>query len=318
LVVVAVAAVFAVVWQLSRPLQPGRSESRCTDRLSKLKDHTGAKGVTAGASTQIDPASMTLAAVDAQGKPVQGNTTLRFTFGSDRDVRIRRQTLRLPAGTSRSTVQAALINDFADAQNDHVLPAEEGQVLLGFQRTSAPGTVTLVTCIDPDGPGTLHPGSYVGAAAVTTSAGPSSTLGMQVTAKDRRWWLVLAFAFAGGCAGIIVKLFADKQLVGDRTSIDLRSNVLRPRTLVALAAGVTTAVYSYLTIYADDATFSAEFGTLWRVAAETFAGTLAAKALTDLAGPPSGPETSEGEPGDGTPAAGSEARAGTATDPAPT
>jgi hypothetical protein len=288
----AIGAIFWVVSEVSRPVQPGRTVSRCPERLKELKDSTQVNAVQASAANKTDPAATTLAAVDAQGKPVQGNTALRFTFGAERDVRIRRQTFRLPAGTSAGTVQAALINDFADTQNDRVLPAEDDQVQLGFQPTSAPGTVTLVVCIDPDGPGALHPGSYVGAAAVATSAGPSATLGMEVTAKDRRWWLVLAFAFAGGLAGIIVKLFADTRTVGDPTSLDLMAHIWTPRTLVALAAGITTAVYSYLTIYADDPTFAAEFGTLWRVAAETFAGTLAAKALTDLAGPAPDPGAS--------------------------
>jgi cobalamin synthase len=133
----------------------------------------------------------------------------------------------------------------------------------------------------------VHPGSYLGAAAVTTSTGAAATVSMQVTAQDPRWWLVLAFALAGGLAGIVVKLFADSQTArGTNQGAGIKQHIWTARTAVALAAGFTTAVYSFLTIYADDPTFAAEFGTLWRVAAETFGGTLAAKALTDLAGPP--------------------------------
>jgi hypothetical protein len=280
---VVVATVFVVVAQLVRPVEAGRTESRCADRLASNKSKIDAKGPVAGTAAKTDPSAVLLAAIDAQGKPVQGVTQLKFTFGSDRTERIRRQTFRLPAGTGKSTVQAALINDFADSQNEQVMPSEDSQVAVGFQRTSPRGTVTLVVCIDPDGPGVLHPGSYVGAAAVTTSTGPAATISMQVTAQDPRWWLVLAFAFAGGLAGIVVKLFADSQTAGEK---GIRQHVWTARTLVAVAAGLVTAVYSFLTIYADDPTFSADFGTLWRVAAETFAGTLAAKALTDLAGRP--------------------------------
>ena len=38
--------------------------------------------------------------------------------------------------------------------------------------------------------------------------------------------------------------------------------------------------------YADDPTFRCSAPSLWRITAETFAGTLAAKAITDLAGRP--------------------------------
>jgi hypothetical protein len=278
----AVASMFGIVWQLSRPVQPGRAASRCPERLKELKDATRANGITQVAS-EAGSVPETLAAVDGQGKPVQGSSVLKFKFDAERGVVIRRQTFRLPPGANQ--VQAALINDFADVQRDRVLPAEAGQIVLGFQRRSAPGTVTLVACIDPDGPGALRPGRYVGAASVSASSGPSATLSIEVSAQDRRWWLVLAFAFGGGIAGIVVKLLADRQTIGDHVEVSLNPRAWTARTWVAFAAGVTTAIYSFLTIYADDPTFSAEFGTLWRVAAETFAGTLAAKALTDLAGP---------------------------------
>jgi len=289
----AVASMFGIVSQLSRPVQPGRAASRCPDRLKELKDVTRANGLNEPASEAgAAPETGTLAAVDGQGKPVQGSTVLKFRFGPERGVLIRRQTFRLPAGTNM--IQAALINDFVDGQRDRVLPAEAGQVVLGFQRRSAPGTATLVACIDPDGPGAMRPGSYVGAASVSASSGPSATLSIEVSAQDRRWWLVLAFAFGGGLAGIIVKLLADRQTIGDHVEVSLNPRSWSARTWVAFAAGVTTAIYSFLTIYADDPTFSAEFGTLWRVAAETFAGTLAAKALTDLAGPAANGKRTEG------------------------
>ena len=284
LIVLVCVVIFGLVSQLSRPVQPGRAASRCPDRLNELKDTTHASGMTELAS-EAGTVSETLAAVDGQGKPVQGSTVLKFSFGPERGVMIRRQTFRVTSGTPSSPIQAALINDFVDGKRDRVLPAESGQIMLGFQRRSAPGTVTLVACIDPDGPGALRGGSYIGAASVSASSGPSATIGIEVSAQDRRWWLVLAFALGGGLAGIMVKLLADRQTIGDHVRVSLDPRHWSARTWVAFAAGVTTAIYSFLTIYADDPTFSAEFATLWRVAAETFAGTLAAKALTDLAGP---------------------------------
>jgi len=94
-------------------------------------------------------------------------------------------------------------------------------------------------------------------------------------------------------AGLFVKLYSDVATEGlpDR----LVPNLWSSRMLVAVGAGLATGVYSYLTIYADDPTFVARFSDVWRVTAETFAGTLAGKALTDLAKPPK-----RKDPGSGT------------------
>jgi hypothetical protein len=69
--------------------------------------------------------------------------------------------------------------------------------------------------------------------------------------------------------------------------------------VVALGAIVVVGFYSYRTIYLDDPTFSADAGSLWRVTAEVFAGTIAAKAVTDLAGWPPAPAKRGGGEGGG-------------------
>ena len=166
-----------------------------------------------------------------------------------------------------------MVNDFADPQRERVLPTEADQVMFRFADEPAPGTVTIVACVDPDGPGALRPGNYVGAAAITTPRGHAATVSLDITAQDSRWWLVLTFALGGGFAGILVKLLADRRSLGAGAGVEFHPRRWDARTWFAFAAGVATAIYSYLTIYADDPTFTAELGTLWRVAAETFAGT---------------------------------------------
>ena len=117
--VLAVAAVFAVVWQLARPIEAGRAESRCPARLKGLDDTVRIGGAPDGvASCSPSPRST------ARASPYRAAPCSSSASGSERGVMIRRQTFRVTSGTpSISDLQApALINDFVDGQRDRVLP----------------------------------------------------------------------------------------------------------------------------------------------------------------------------------------------------
>ena len=104
---------------------------------------------------------------------------------------------------------------------------------------------------------------------------------LQATVQDDRLGFVIGAALLGLIAGLYVRLFADKKTSDHVTRL---RDVSRPRYAVRIAAGVVVAFYSIRTIYLDDPTFDAEAGELWRITAEVFAGTLAAKTLSDLTG----------------------------------
>ncbi len=216
--------------------------------------------------------------VDVQGRATEGLAQLTYPFARDREPMLRHQTFRLPEGLPASLVRVVAINDVqTGAGKTFPISQVSGQVVdVGQGRL-----VTVAVCLEPDGvgPGTYSGGVLVGrgerVAPVTVSA----------TLQDTRWGFVVLAALIGGIAGLGFKLFADKR--AEWLPDALLKNVWSPRFAVALGAMFVTGLYSYLTIYADDSTFDANLANLWRVTAETFAGTVAAKAITDLAGRPS-------------------------------
>jgi hypothetical protein len=216
-------------------------------------------------------------AVDVRGQETQA-AQLTFPFGWHHAPMVRHQTFQLPPGMDASAVAVAAVNDLQTAGADIVPPGG----LVGRVVATGPGPLaTVAVCIDPNG---LVPGSYAGGLLV--GAGSRMTpLSLQATVKDQRWWLAVLAALVGATAGLFVKLFAD-QRSWDLPGVFGR-HVLGPPLLITLGAGATVCVYSYLTIYADDPTFGCSAASLWRITAETFAGTLAAKAITDLARRPS-------------------------------
>ena len=142
--------------------------------------------------------------------------------------------------------------------------------------------MTVAFCVDPMTPEEMPGGTYLGTALV--GAGDRQTaVTLSATVQDDRWYRVILAALIGLVGGLWVKLFADTR--SDGLPNTRNANLRTTRTLVAVGAGLVTAFYSYRTIYADDPTFVASLDNLWRVTAEVFAGALAAKGLTDLAGP---------------------------------
>jgi hypothetical protein len=164
--------------------------------------------------------------------------------------------------------------------NGKVVPYTQ---LAGAVTRRGPGRLfTVAACINPVEPAELSPGTYAGSILVGTGERQAS-IGLQATVQDDRWWRVADAALLGAIAGLFVKLFAETRTSGveDR----MRDHAKGVRFVVALGAAVVTAIYSILTIYLDDATFSATADNLWRITVEVFAGTLAAKAISDVAAP---------------------------------
>jgi hypothetical protein len=214
--------------------------------------------------------------VNERGERVAGVAQLAYPFDDDRRPMVRHQPFSIPADMRRDKVRVTVpFGDLLDAQGR---PLPSGQVKARVVRRGPGRLVTVGVCINPQLPGEMRGGTYTGAALV--GVGDRVTpITLEATVRDDRWHFVGTAALIGVIAGLLFKFFADTASVG------LRRNLTSPRILVAIAAGLVTGIYSYLTIYADDPTFHAEFKNLWRVTAEVFAGTLAAKALTDLARP---------------------------------
>ncbi len=150
----------------------------------------------------------------------------------------------------------------------------------GYVVKRGPGDfVTIAVCVNPSLPTELDPGAYEGAALI--EAGPHvKTVPLTIQVQDDDRWAVILAAAIGVIAGLAVKLFADRR--DPKYADRMQDNLFSLRTGFAIAAGIVTAVYSYLTIYDDDPTFNASFANLWRLTVEVFAGTLASKALTDI------------------------------------
>jgi hypothetical protein len=212
-------------------------------------------------------------AVDVQGQETKGAAQLTFPIGWHHAPMVRHQTFQLPASMDHSAVRVAAVNDVQTTAGEVIPPSGLAARVLP---AGAGPLATVAVCIDPDG---MVPGSYTGGLLVGTGS-RMTPLSLQATVKDSRWWLAVLAALVGATAGLFVKLFADNRTWGSPKG--LGGHLFSPRGLFTLGAAATVCVYSYLTIYADDPTFGCSAAGLWRITAETFAGTLAAKAITDL------------------------------------
>ena len=217
-------------------------------------------------------------AVDSEGEPIAGAVQLLYPFGDDREAITRRQAFLIPEDMNPDKLTVTLpFQDVTDGDGRPLTAAH----LRAVVRPIGPGRlVTVALCLNPDHPTEMRAGTYTGTAlfGVDERVTPVS---LQATVQDDRWFLVLLCALAGVVAGLFIRLFADTQ----STDVLKRfGDVSWPRILATVGAGLVVAFYSYRTIYLDDPTFYAGIGDLWRVTAEVFAGTLAAKTITDLAG----------------------------------
>lgn len=217
-------------------------------------------------------------AVDAEGEPVAGAAQLLYPFGADRDAITRRQAFLIPEDMNADRITVTLpFQDVTDGAGRPLTPAH----LRAVVRPMGPGRlVTVSLCLNPTHPSEMRAGTYNGTALVGVDERVAPVT-LQATVQDDRSLLVLLFGAIGLIGGLFVRLFADKQSTGH---IERFRDVSRPRVIATLGAGAAVLVYSYNTIYLDDPTFHAGLENLWRVTAEVFTGTLAAKTLTDLAG----------------------------------
>ena len=219
--------------------------------------------------------------VDARAQPAEAQAELVYAFGSDRDPLLHRQAFEVPSGMSPAAVEVTIpFADFEDVSSARPLPPGH---LRAQVHPRGPGRlVSVAFCVDPMTPSEMPGGAFVATALV--GAGDRQTaVTLSATVQDDRRYRVLLAALVGLVAGLFVKLFADTR--SDGLPNTKWANFKTTRTLFAVAAGLVTAFYSYRTIYADDPVFVASLDNLWRVTAEVFAGAIAAKGLTDLAGP---------------------------------
>jgi hypothetical protein len=217
-------------------------------------------------------------AVDSQGEPIAGAVELTFTFGSGREPITRRQAFLIPEDMSPGAVTTTV--PFQDVTDEDGRPLPDSHLRAVVEHTGPGRVVTLSVCLDPDTPQEMRAGTYTGTALVGV-ADRVTPVALRATVQDDRWLLIVAFALAGVIGGLFVRLFADKQ---STDHIKQMRHVSTPRVITTVVAGLIVAFYSIRTIYLDDPTFFAGAGDLWRITAETFAGTLAAKTISDLAG----------------------------------
>lgn len=256
------------------PPQPPRTKAS-NDETNAARE---ADSPAAAASQLTAEGSGRPQAVDAQGQPVAGAAQLVFVFGSDRDAITRRQAFLLPEGMKAEDITVTLpFQDVVDDEGHPLTPAHFRAVV----GPAGPGLlVTIAFCLNPMTPSEMDPGTYTGTAFVGVDERVSA-VSLQATVQDDRPGLVALFALAGVIGGLFIRLFADKRS-SDR--INSLHEVSASRIAVTVGTGLVVGFYSFRTIYLDDPTFDGNFGDLFRVTAEVFAGTLAAKTITDLAG----------------------------------
>jgi hypothetical protein len=254
---------------------------------------TGSTGDTVRATASQLTAEGRPQPVDPQGEPVAGSAQLVFTFGTGRDAITRRQAFLLPADMDPARVTVTL--PFQDVIDDEGRPLAPTHLHAVVGRAGPGKLVTIAFCVNPSAPEEMDAGTYTGTALVGVDDRVSAVT-LQSTVQDDRSWLVALFALAGVIAGLFVRLFADKTSTHHIKSI---FHVSRTRVIVTVGAGLVVGFYSVQTIYLDDPTFDANLVDLFRVTAEVFAGTLAAKTLTDLWGQQD-PATTKPKPEAGT------------------
>ncbi len=222
--------------------------------------------------------------VDPQGEPVAGSAQLVFTFGTGRDAMTRRQAFDRPrTWTTRVTVTLPF-QDVIDDEGRHSPPRTCTRSAPWRPRQAGDDRVLR----EPGRAVGDGRGTYTGTALVGVDERVSAVT-LQSTVQDDRPWLVALFALGGVIAGLFVRLFADKNSTAHIQSI---LHVSRTRMIVTVGAGLVVGFYSFETIYLDDPTFDANLVDSFGVSAEVFAGTLAAKTLTDLWGQQVDPATS--------------------------
>lgn len=233
--------------------------------------------------TRKAPAAVTIVPVNGQGKPVEGLVALRVPFDNGRDVALRRQTVAVTGARVRD-VRVAAINDLADPTTGRIMQTANGQLQAVVRPNAASSRhADVIVCLDPLVPAEMLPGTYAGTVLVSARRATAPVpIGLTITARDDRWWLAVLAALLGLVAGTFVRIGADKRWGPVVVDLEYVRNF---RFWVMIGGGVAAAVYSYLTIYANDPVFDASAGNLWRITLETFAGTLASKAATDLIPP---------------------------------
>lgn len=217
-------------------------------------------------------------AVDSEGAPIAGAAQLVYPFGTDRDAITRRQAFLIPKDMNADKLTVTL--PFQDVTDTEGRPLTAAHLRAVVQPIGPGRLVTVALCINPDHPTEMRAGTYSGTALFGVDERVTPVT-LQATVQDDRWLIVFLCALAGLLAGLFIRLFADTQ---STDALKRLRHVSWPRILATVGAGLVVAFYSYRTIYLDDPTFYAGTGDLWRVTAEVFAGTIAAKAITDLAG----------------------------------
>lgn len=233
-----------------------------------------------------------LVPVGGRGERISSQPLIRMPLGTNRDPQIRRQAFELPPGVRVGQVAAGPIGDLSIADGGGAAPI--GQNQLTYRAVSSRASsriVTIIVCYDAGGPTRVRGGRYQGALAVGARQRAVAGLPIEVTVRDNRYWRPIAAALVGLLAGLAVRLIAERRQRGapgtamagseeeDHTSVP----VLNARFLITAGSGLAAAVYAYTTIYANEPVFDATFSNVWRITVETFTGTLAGKAVTDLA-----------------------------------
>lgn len=254
---------------------------------------------TARAGGDTNPAALNAVAgpeaVNEQAQSSPGPVELNYPFGSSRDPILHRETFRVPADMKLDDVAVTVpFGEMAEVGSGRPLPP--GHVLAAVNAPGPGRLVAVSICVNPVHPREMPAGTYVGTALIGVDD-RQTPVTLRVTVQDDERGLVILAALLGLVVGLWVKLFADSHT--ENLPSSKWENLRSPRSWFAIGAGLVAAFYSYRTIYADDPTFAASLDNLWRLTAETFAGTLAAKGLADLAGPLTGGGKAGGKGGGG-------------------
>jgi hypothetical protein len=282
--VLALGAAFVALW-LAFVLDNSVKDKR--DCRAQLSEAEGATRSLDAPQNRADTNGALPLPVDRSETPAEGVVEPDFRFGTDRGAFVRTWAFTISRPMPSEDVRMFVPFGAIKHESGRQLPARHIAAKVGTG-APGPGLVAASICIDPlVGGNEILPGAYSGTAFVGVG-NDVTPLPLSATVQDdSRWWVVLA-AIVGAGAALVVKVVADVQTVGLPGGADegrAIQNLASPRFTVAIGAACVVSVYSFQTIYNDDPAFVATFGNVWRITAETFAGTLAAKAVTDLARP---------------------------------